>query len=276
MSHFLLRFLFAFLALLFTQCTGNNSAALPEFTSEDSLQIIDVILDSMKVEMDEKIYYPDDGSIIVCFPRSYLDVIINQSNQITVRGEIRPYNISDRIVKFYSTNLFKNDWSSNDVIYTRLTRNQVEQELAKIKSIIDHFELKIKKDSIEKQDLEILNYQKENLKDWQQIHEVFGILKVDTFAQTDMGARINLYYPKKCKIKNQILESLFLGYYKVRELDAKIYFKESYAEIFWKATKYNDSISLQRLKALKVLHPIQIVDKNKYPDAPGIPPKKLN
>lgn len=151
-------------------------------------------------------------------------------------------------------------------MYSRASRNvildQITKEKVKIQEVKD----------TPNTDPEIVEFYQSILHEWENKLDLFAILSVDTLSEPVFSSGIKFKYSEDCKIYDQILDSILLGFYKIREIDSKIYFKESYAKIFWKANKLKDSLAIEQLKPFKTLHPIHILDYGKTRYKPYTPP----
>lgn len=256
----LLLFIFPF---FFIACQNQDSSInANEFNASDSTRIINSILDSMKVEFNNQWFMQDIENHTTCSTAPYygasISIDINKNESILLNMEfLNPKNISDSIVQFYSLNKQKNDPASNAPLYTSLSKKEIldhietiERELKRTEGIKDYSQ-------------DIIDYRNEELLEWKGKLKIITTLKTDILKMPEQQSGVKLNYPKDCKINNELMDTILIGFYKLREIDAQHYFKDSYAKIFWKATLQKDSIALDQIETLKVLHPIAILDRAK-------------
>lgn len=249
----------------------NSSSSLPveqKFTNADSLQIVNVIIDSLYAEMNTQWFMKPTDEKIRCYePPSFsprLLTEINTQNQVMINGVINPKSISKSVVKFYSDNLYKNDVTNNSPFYTELSQNAL---ITQIRALEEELEtIKSRNDASQ----EIARFKQIAIDEWKKKLEILDLLGGNCLREPQHGAGIEIRYYQDSKIYQEVLDSLLMGIYKIREIDSKIYFNESYAKIFWKACKQKDSIALKKLNAFKILHPVHILDYNKSRYSPKI------
>jgi hypothetical protein len=259
----LVRKYICFLGLLFlsVRCENTNSVRVDnEFTKKDSTDILKVILDSLNTEMYAQWFmeplkkgtqYSEEPSFN---PRIYVN--INSKEEILIRDEINKRFISELILEFYTSNLFtiKN---LETPYYSKLAKSEIISEIKRLENEINT----IKTTHKEVQDF--IQLRKETLNDWKKRLSFLKILGTDTIREPSSVAGIELNYPENSKINEAVLDSIFMGFYKIREFDAQLYFNESYAKIFWKANTKKDTKALKQLEVFKLLHPVKVLDHKK-------------
>lgn len=268
--------LFIVIPLLFVGCQSNDSANyLPTFNQSDSTAIVKTILDSMQVEFNNQWFMTEEKFQSTCsMPPSFspsVSIKINGKELILCSGQFSPKSISDSILQFYSINIVKNDLTSNAPLYNWLSKKEILEHIVMIEDEI------IRMETLRDYSKDILEYRKDELIEWEGKLKILNTLKVDKIPQPEYDTGITLDYPKDCKINGQLMDTIFIGFYKVRELDAQHYFKESYAKLFWKATTQSDTLSMDKIDAIKMLHPINLIDFPKcksclYSIPPPLPP----
>lgn len=267
------RILILILPILLNSCeNGGQLKSDPIFLSSDSTETVKFIFDSLRAEMYLQWFMEPTHSKYICYespsfnPR--IQIIINKKGEIMANYEVNPKSISELIVQFYSANLYKNEISNNFPFYSELTKKFLLSEIRELEAELDT----IKKAHNVNQ--ELIDFQQLVIGNWKSKLKVFSILSVDKIREPDYSAGIELKYPEKCKTNEVVLDSILLGFYRIREKDAKMYFNESYAKIFWKATKHKDSTAINKLNVFKTLHPIRVLDygKSRYRPKMEIPP----
>lgn len=113
---------------------------------------------------------------------------------------------------------------------------------------------------------EMIVFKQNMLNEWKAKLDILKTLGSSKVQELNYLADVELKYPENCKINESVLDSILIGYYKIREEDSKKYFSESYAKIYWRAIHLKDSNTLKKLDAFKLLHPARILDfrKSRY------------
>lgn len=268
------RILVFILPLLAVSCNhvGSNNAE-PKFTKTDSTEIINVIIDSLRAEMYTQWFMNPKFKKFQCYISPDFDpdlqIVINKFGEIEINGETNPKSISELTLNFYSKNLNENDLTNNFPLYSELTKYDITSQIKKQENELET----IKTSNNEFQ--EIIDMKQKMVDEWKAKLNALRTIGVNKIREPYYFNGIELKYPENCKMNEAVLDSILLGFYKIREIDSKLYFDESYAKIFWKATQFKDSIALQRLDAFKLLHPVYILDygKSRYtPKAEKAPP----
>ena len=267
--------LFILPVLLFSCQSSDNSEIEPVFTSTDSTAMVQEILESLEAEMYTQWFMDTTAIGLTCYNspefNPALSVRINDQGMIMVKDVLNPKSISDMVVEFYSTNLFRNYLTNNDPMYSRVSKNEIINEIDEQKKKLKNVK------NTPNVDPEIIVYYQNVLYEWESKLKLFSILAVDTLSEPQFATGIKFKYSENCNIYDQILDSILLGFYKIREIDSRIYYKESYAKIFWKATKLKDSIEIEQLIPFKTLHPVHILDygKSRYKPYTELPPPPI-
>lgn len=261
------------LPILMVSCNNGNSVNdKHNFTSADSTEIVKVIIDSLRAEMYTQWFMEPTHKKLQCYnPPDFnpeLLIEINSNSEILINGISNPKSLPQLIVNFYSTNLNKNELGNNFQLYAELTKYQITTQIKKHQD-----ELKAIK-STHKEFQEMIDFKQKIIIEWKGKLNSLSILGVNEIQEPHYLSGIEFKYPENSKINETVLDSILLGFYKIREIDSKKYFSESYAKIYWKAIHFNDSIAIQKLEAFKLLHPVRILDyrKSRYTPFVEIPP----
>jgi len=256
--------------LLFSCQSSENQEIEPVFTSADSTTIVTDIIDTLRAEMYEQWFMEPTHTKMQCYEppnfRPSIDVLINNRGQLMIGGEINPNSISAKIVSFYSANLEKNDVRNNNPFYSEITKKEVENQIQKLESEI----IQIRETYPLNQ--ELIEFKQKMIKEWQDKLDVFQILDLKTLREPYYVAGVKYRYPEDYIHSEAILDSILLGFYRMREIDSKMYFNESYASTFWRATNLKDSIAIEKLKVFKILHPVHVLDFEKSRYKPYVEP----
>lgn len=276
---FMKTFFILLIAFVLLGCDSKNDLPKePAFTSADSTAMVKVIMDSLRSEYEHQTYMEVDKITHTCgygYLSGYLSVRVNKVNSVMVNDEIDEIdhgNITKSVVEFYYKNMYDNDLQSYQALYTRLTKREIVDEINNLK---DEIKLLRKENGMP----EIIIYKVEHLKEWQEKLNILALSGQNTLREPSTRAGISFSYQNEL-VNQNILDSLLLGYYKLREIDASDYFKESYAKICWKAIKLGDTIANKKMEAFKILHPVNLIDEKKYrrlfpPIPPPFPPARI-
>ncbi|MCT4562502.1 MAG: hypothetical protein N4A41_14130 [Crocinitomicaceae bacterium] len=214
------------------------------------------LLDSMRAEIfDRHIMVNEDttrlGSL-GCIPiemRNVLLVRVNDLNQVMIRGEIGA-NISETVYEYYKANKKENDPTNNFPMYTRINREFIKAQIEQIKEEIES----IKKARLK---ADILSFKESQLKEWETKLIVLNVIKKSELLQPHFQTAIHLQYNPKVTASKSIQDSVLLGYFRLRNDDAKLYFGKEYLELFFECRALKSAL---KLNAIKTTSPIQVVD----------------
>jgi hypothetical protein len=269
--------------LLFFGCKNSIVSDCDSFSQKDSITVVNNILDSMQAEMNRKWFMKpapiisDDNfestSFCIRFPK-YLKTNkppyfsqemffeIDRDNSVKLNGEKTNRNITSNVVYFFSKNRSANQVDYDFALYIIQSRIELISGIKILQSQIQ--------EAAKCSNYAIKRFFETNLQLQYSKLRLLNTLSSDTLSEPHYQTCVKLSYPKNCKINEKIRDSLLIGFYKLREMDAKSYFENSYARIFWKATKFNDTIAKRQLEALNILHPIYLLDfgKSKYKPKP--------
>lgn len=257
--------------LLFFSCQSNEKPETgPVFSTTDSTAIVQDILDSLESEMYLQWFMDTTTGALVCYNspdfHPALFVKVDKQGKIMINDVLNPGNISDLVLRFYSANYYKNDITNNTPLYSRISKQYVIEQISDAEN---EFLSLINTPNVPP---DLLLYKQKAIDELKDKLDLFRILSIDTLKEPHYTAGVKFDCPEDFKKRNQVLDSILLGFYKIRELDGQEYFSESYAKIFWKATKYKDPIALKKLRAFKILHPVNILDYEKSRYKPSIVP----
>jgi hypothetical protein len=257
-----------------TQCDISEKKNNPSlFTEQDSLSLIPIIIDSFRNEMNQQWFMTTSSEGISCYdPPNFnpsLKIKIVGSDKIIKNDSL---SISNSVKEFYSTNLIQNNLKNKDATYRTVYKNQIDSKINELEAEYKEME---KMPSVMD---DILAFKRHQIKEWERKLSLFKTLQIKHFKEPDYNSGIELIYSDSCIIEESVTDSILLGFYKLRELDALKYSGQSYARTFWFATTQKDSLSIQKLSAFKFLHPIKLLDFTKSHYTPiivEVPPPPL-
>lgn len=273
-------------------CEFSKSSDCENFSQKDSTLIINNILDSMRSEMNRQwfmkpapnFYDENKQNYSTCLSlpnfmennkppyfRQEMFFEIDSNNSVKLNGVKTNKNIEDKVDYFFSKNRISNHVDYDFALYITLTRKNIY-------GLIEYYKENIK-DATNYSNHEIKQFFESYLQQNYSKLSLLNTMSSDTLYEPYFQTCVKLLYQKNCKINEKIQERILMGFYRLREKDAKTYFEESYAKIFWKATKFDDTLAKRKLEALSILHPIYLLDYGKTKFKPKLryipPPPKI-
>lgn len=254
----MLKYIFLAIPILLLSCKGEEGVSCqPVFTIADSTATVHQIMDSLRAELYDQWFMMKPSVEVTCgIPPKFDPVLsfeIDEQGEWTVRNQKNPTHISEEVVRFYHTNWKKDRSGNEDARYSVITQKEIEREMVEVEKEI----LAIKQS--EQAPAELIQFKQLQLDEWRKKYRVFQTISLTKIRQPHYQTGISLDYPKDTKGVESILDSLLLGFYQLREWDSQEYFKESYAQIVWRATKEKDTLAMDRMNALTFLHPVQLL-----------------
>jgi len=247
---------------LMTSCTSQpnkaSSHGLAIMGDEDSLKVLDSLFSALRKEVYEQSMYQihKNDKYIGCNLQQFryrLSVQVNKRGQVMVRGELDKH-ITSSIIEFYTTNLEKNDLTNNYPPYSRITLKELEYQVKR--AISQAEEVEKLPDFIQ----EIVDFKWKQAEEWKTKLEVLKTLNRDELSEPYSQAGVYLDYQDGID-GNALVDSVLLAFYTLRDRASERYFDESYLELFYRHSVTNSTKDKSRLSALKVLHPLQVIDE---------------
>lgn len=220
--------------------------------------VLTELIDSLESEMNKQWFMRHYREIEAPYPRFDPCLKIKTTSLMDYKiNDEKIESIPTSIFDFYLTNYISKDVEKLNPNYFILKRTQIVDTISKINSKIEELDYKKYPD--------ILEYYNVIKAEWIEKLNALNVLKKDELRIPGIESGIYYYYSNKNDIKlvQQITDSVLFGFYKIRDFDAMLYFKESYLDLFHKAVKKKDSIAIKQLDALKILHPVNIIDQTK-------------
>jgi hypothetical protein len=219
---------------------------------------IDELIDSLESEMNNQWFMPCYKGIEAPYPSFYPCLKINATSITDYKiNEEKIESIPNSVFQFYMTNYVSNNKEKPNPNYFTLKRTKIDNEISEINNKIDKLDYK--------KYPEIHDYYNEIKTEWIEKLNALNILEKDEMRLPGTESGIYFYYLNEDdnKLVQQITDSVLFGFYKIRDFDAMLYFKEPYIDIFHKAVKKKNSVAIKQLDALKILHPVNIIDQTK-------------
>jgi hypothetical protein len=267
------RIILFILPILLTSCNNGDSPNHEEyFTKTDSTQVVQVIIDSLRAEMYTQWIMDTTHNKLQCYnPPDFnpeLLIELKTNGEILINGKSNSKSLSELIVKFYSIGRTKNESAMPPKLYYELTKHSIESEIKKHQDELEAMK------SNHREFKDLIDFKQTLINAWKEKLDVLSTLRVNKILEPHDLSGIEFKYPNNSKSYEAVLDSILLGFYKIREADSKKYFSESYAKIYWRANYLKDSIALKKLNAFKVLHPVRILDygKSRYTPLRENPP----
>lgn len=256
-----------FIGLISSSCEPSPEEKYASFfpTEKDSLLVVNEILDSMRVELDEMTKEVNrnvsETSMVpppICRKRMELQIIMNQRNEIMIKNRfplIQLNQIRPAILEYYQTNALENDVTNSFPLYSKTTMSQIKNEIRTIQAILDD---ELKKEHPTK---ETVHIRQEQIAAWEQKAKLLSILNTNVLREIHPQAHIKIDYKPETTIQNQVIDTTIMAFYEFRDSTSQEYFNESYARIFKRYQLEKDTNDFNKLFALKILYPIQVFVK---------------
>lgn len=240
------------------------------FTESDSLQVLPILLDSLEAEFRQQWFIKlDQGEVTWEGPNYFPELRLEPDDSAFFQNvRTNEKRIIYQIKDFYQLNRL-NPSQKQLQTYYYLNRQTISNYIDNLEK--EQLEL-TKLDRIPE---EFLAYRTEQIEIEKRKLSFLNQLSEDSVLIPINNSGINLHCENHTEEGHaQLLKSIFLGIYSVRERDCLYFFNESYASLFFHANQQKDSLSLNKIQLLKFLHPVQLIDyKNcRYCPQISIPP----
>lgn len=255
--------LITFLSIIFCTCQVPKSEISSNIIpSADSIALLNEIVQSMKVDIFENTFIItniDTTYIVrenVCFtPRPHFIINTNDRNQWMIKNEIDAPLIP-RLIEYFTKNKQQNDLNNDAPMYVRFDEkeimDQINREKSELKEAMENKRSKNEIALIEK-----------NLLEWEQRLKALNTLGIKQLPLIK-STLVSIKGTRNSKVdSNNVLDSVLVGFYFLRDLVAREYFNESYLSIYKKYKLYRLPHSYNQLEALKILYPLLVVDETK-------------
>jgi hypothetical protein len=230
-------------------------------SSADSIALQNEIVHSMEEDLFDNTFIQTNSDTTdifqeyVCMPRPHFTIKINERNQLMVSGEI-DVPIIPRLIKFYTENKKQNDVNNNSPMYSRIDEKGIIHQINRVKDELKEAQ-KYKKS---KNEIRLIE---KNLSEWEQRLKALKTLKIKELSEIDR-THVSITGTRNPKVdSNNVLDSVLVGFYLLRDLVAREYFNVSYVSIYKKHKLYGSQNSFDQLEALKILYPVNVFDETK-------------
>lgn len=190
--------------------------------------------------------------------RNNLAVKANSRNQLMVRNEIiqNPDEISEKVVEFYRKNEKKNDPTNNYPMYSRVSMQTINDNIARIEAEVEDLE--------SQPDVapEIIDFKYNQLGEWEkkkrslQLYGGRELPEIHFQANIRIEVQIATDYELFAKIQTEIEEAIF----ELRDDESKRIFGESYATIKARYAQDQENVDKDKLDLLDILYPARIIE----------------
>ncbi|MBL1278640.1 MAG: hypothetical protein COA33_000065 [Fluviicola sp.] len=252
-----------FLGLLLIGCnskeSSNNLNDESAFLSEaDSIAVLNDLIEEMKEENYTNLTsfnFPNYG----CMPmliekRDIFSIQQDLKGEIIINGLLDSKSITNEIVTYFSANREKNDVANNYPMYSRISRKEIIhltkeaiEEAKKVKNTPGALE-------------DIIDFKERQVEEWMKKLRAIKVLQIDKLPEPSVQAHITIEYQDTLKGEH-LIDSVLVGFFLLRDYASKKYFNESYLTIFQRNRKNETLLDTERLKALSILYPLTILDK---------------
>lgn len=256
-------YFFSCFTVLLSSCNSMEDSIISytEINEKDSLRLTKVLFDSMKTEIYAnplyKIKKEDIEDIPICGLQRHeciFNIRINKNGDYMIRSELNGI-ITSRVYEFYMTNESKNDPGNNFPMYSRISLKEIEDQTRAAKQAA----LEVENTPGALQD--IIDFKWRQVEEWETKKRVLIILGTKELAEVQHGTQIKLDYQSNTKNKNEILDSVLLAFYQMREFSSQRYFKRSYLSLFYEYSETGNKEVGEKLKAINFIHSILLIDK---------------
>lgn len=211
-----------------------------------------------------------------CFPQNnQLIIHRNNAGQVQIRHEIisSKRELSDRIYLYYTANIDLNEAETyakindhnykyyNYPFYMHVTLPNAEQKILENAKELQR--------AVDEQDLELMEFYTEVLKEWRQKKEIMNTLKSEMFVEIEHSAYIQIKDAVNKKGLSSLTEDAIRGLLNLRDYAAQKYFDTSYYDLYFAATRYNNEEAQKKVDAINNLYAMRIVDES-YATSEGL------
>lgn len=255
-------FLFCVLSFIIFGCNSNQEEEISytEINQADSLRLTEILFDSMYAEIySDPLYQLKRKDVVhtdfVCEPRgeAILKIRVNKLGEYMIGIELNG-DITNRVYEFYTTNQEKNDPTNSFPMYSRISMDELEDQIRAAKQDLKDVE------NTQGVSQDIIEFKKKRVEEWENKKKVLATIGGKELAEIHFQAHIELEYPQNFKKKNELLDSILLAFYQMRDKSSLKYFNRSYLSLFYEYSETKRSDIWDKLDALKVLHPIVLID----------------
>jgi hypothetical protein len=145
-------------------------------------------------------------------------------------------------------------------MYSRINKEEIKSNLSRLKIELSEFKKLDPNRSFEYQ--EMIDFKNKQIKEWKRKLEAINILKIKELPEVHFQTKIEVDKERNGNYHPPIVESVLFGVMRLRNQSAKKYFKESLFNIYFRSLNEKNTIDSNKLRALEVLHPVQVIDKN--------------
>ena len=225
-------FFFFGISLLFGCNSSSNKTTdnrgFENMSEADSLKVVSELFDAMEDEIYSRYLTVDQDTNLVEYTgcgRPNILIRVNSLNQTMVNDEIGA-PITERIIEFYSANMKKNDVTNIFPMYTHNRLKDVEHGLQEATRDAEEFEIK---DSVA---TEVKEFKRTIVEEWRKKKKVFKTLGIESLPEVHAQAHIRIEYTRNTAPRPEIVDSVILAIYTLRDRRAQEYLNESYIEIY--------------------------------------------
>ena len=157
--------------------------------------------------------------------------------------------------------------------YNRYSLEEIQRKIKETQNQADEIK------SVDGADPVLVEYYVSKVDEWEQMQRSIDVIDGQTLSQTSPQARVTLeYLESTIKIK-EVLKDIALAFYQMRNDECMRYFGETYLNLFDRQKRQKRKIDIEKVEALRYLHPSMIfVYNNENPRRviPTPPIEKMN
>lgn len=236
-------------------------------SEEDSLKLVDEVLDSMEVELYGIFTYQDtfENNDIYCGFRPVLRILANREGQIMIGSELND-SIHSAVVKYYWTNMGLNTEEIKIVatapdhpgynfpFYSSISEEEVKWQIDEAINAAKEIESTLGATP------EIIDFKWSQVHEWEKKLKAIKTLNSETLREPSLQASIHISYQSKDP-RNKIVREVLLGYLTLRSHLCKKHFQEPYLELFHRHNLTRSKSDQEKMEAIQLMMPIVVIDK---------------
>ena len=254
-------YLLSCLSLLLVSCNPSPEKVISyeEINEADSLRLVTNLFDSMHQEIYDHWMYEIHRKDIHKYETYYhhrnevaLRIRVNKNGDHMIGKEING-NITSTVYKFYTANQTENDPTNGFPMYSRISMEEINNQIEAARVNLKEWE-----DSNAPE--ELIAFKNRSVKEWEGKKKVMETLGTKKLSEIHYPTHIRLEYQENIKKKNELLDSVLLAFYQIRNNSSLKYFKRSYLSLHYEYMETGNQEIAKKLHALRIIHSITLID----------------
>lgn len=289
LTHFIL---IHFLALLLFSCESDSKKVDPLFyqiSVADSARCMNEIFGEIREQAKENQKRQDefDGVHMICcfMSRDHMRIRINSAGELRNNYFSDSTNVEENVFEGFMSNrnltdeetaVASMDWNHpgyNFLFYNRFSFEEIQRKIKETQNQADEIK------SVDGADPVLVEYYVSKVDEWEQMQRSIDVIDGQTLSQTSPQARVTLEYQESTIKIKEVLKDIALTFYQMRNYECMRYFGETYLNLFDRQKRQKRKNDIEKVEALRYLHPSMIfVYNNENPRRviPALPIEKMN